>query len=390
MKRKLCILHTIGWLGFGGLEGGVIKLVNKIDRSKFVSFVIATRGFDRYGQKSLAEDVKFLGLKKRPGRDWRLVRQLANFFSENSIDIVHSHNWDTWLYSYLAARIAGVPVFIHGEHGRDTEQVNDGWLKTKMKSFLAKRCDRLTTVSQDIAKLLIDRLGAKPERITVVPNGIDLSKFKPPSSRSAAKAKLLFRENSPVIGTVVGSFRPVKDLPTLLRAFESVRLKHSEAVLAIVGGKDNDSTGSSVGSSYDREIRQMAKNLGPAEGVVFFGPQKGIAGFMQTFDIYANSSVYEGMSNTLLEAMGCGAAIVATNVGGTPYIVRHGYNGLLVPSKSPGAMAEAISQLIASPELRNKLAENGKEYVENNHRFQSFVASHERIYQEEFSKKQIY
>lgn len=388
MKRKVGILHTIGWLGFGGLEGGVIKLVNKLDRDRFVPFVIATRGFDRYGQNSLAEDVKFLELKKKPGRDWRLVHQLASFFSESRIDIVHSHNWETWLYSYLAARIAGVPVFIHGEHGRDTERVNDSWLKTKVKSFLASQCDRLTTVSLDIAKLLIDRLGVKPERITVVPNGIDLSKFKPPLSRSAAKTKLHFRENSIVVGTVVGSFRPVKDLPTLLQAFKRVRPKHPEAVLAIVGGKDNDSIDTTAGPSYDQEIRRLAKDLGVADGVAFCGPQNGIEEFMQMFDIYANSSLYEGMSNTLLEAMACGAAVVATNVGGTPFVMRHGYNGLLVPSKSPEVMADAISQLIVSPELRNKLAENGRKHVENNHRFESFVASHERIYQEELRKKQ--
>jgi glycosyltransferase involved in cell wall biosynthesis len=382
--HKINLLHTIGHLGFGGLEGGVVKVVNKIDRKQFLPFLIAITGFNEHGRRLLGKDVRFHGLTRKPGRDWGLVCKLAAYFVENKIDVVHSHNWETWLYSYLAARLARVPVFIHGEHGRDTEKLADDWRKKQVKTFLARHSDHLTTVSQDIMDLMVAQWRVAREKITVVPNGIDLARFYPPASREEAKAKVGLPRQSFVIGTVVGSIRPVKDLPTLVRAFAKIRQKHSRAELAIVGGKG---AGAGGGSSDTLELKNLARDLGVASAVSFFGPRHDVDNFMRAFDVYANSSVYEGMSNTLLEAMGCGAAIAATCVGGTPMIVRDGYNGLLVPAKSPEALAAAICRLVESPQLHKILIENGSKQVATRHCQESFVDVHARLYRDAYLRK---
>lgn len=107
---------------------------------------------------------------------------------------------------------------------------------------------------------------------------------------------------------------------------------------------------------------------------------------MQAFDLYVNSSIYEGMSNTILEAMACGAAIVATNVGGTPYIVQNRKTGLLVPAESPDKMSEAICSQIKDERLRHNLARQAREMVQNNHSNEKFVQHHEALYEKLYQK----
>ena len=385
--RRINVLHTIGWLGYGGMEVGVVKLLNNLNRDVFQPHLVAISGRDDHGLAALSRDVRFEWIPKREGRDWGMVRRLARHFSRNDIDIVHSHNWGTWLYSYLAARLARVPLFVHGEHGRDSEHIDDSWLKDRFKTFLAHQTPRLTTVSYDIAEEMIERWRVPPSRIEVIPNGVDLARFRVPRDRRKAKLRVGFRPDALVLGTVVGNFRPVKDLPTLFRAFARVRDKFPTALLAVVGGRLDELAHESEDGRYFNELLGLANRLGIDQGVRFLGPQDRVERYMQAFDVYVNSSVYEGMSNTILEAMACGAAVVATEVGGTPKIVFHDFNGLLVAQRSPEELAGAISDILAAPERRERLSRNARHYVENNHDADDFIRRHEQLYLDLLSGK---
>lgn len=376
-RGKTKVLHVIGRLSFGGLEGGVIKVVNNICRDVFHPFLISLRGFDEQVRNTLRDDVEFAVVQRKAGRDWGLVHKLANFFVQQRVDIVHSHNWETWLYSHLAARLARVPVFIHGEHGLEAADLSEHVLKRMVKITLAARTEHFTTVSRDIAHRMEQQWRVKKQKIIVTPNGIDLQRFSPPRQREACKVSLGLPSEAFVLGTVVGRFTAVKDLPTLLRAFAIVHQHNPNAALVIVGeGKRQD----------QQALRQLAAELGlsPALRIVLPTPQ--VEKYMQAFDIYANSSLYEGMSNTLLEAMGCGAAIVATHVGGTPFIVTDRYNGLLVEPQSPEKFAQAINELMINPLLRATLAESARQYVERHHSIQTFVHKHEELYKSFFPR----
>ncbi|NIA31978.1 MAG: glycosyltransferase [Actinobacteria bacterium] len=380
MTRKINILHTLGWLGFGGMEGGVIKLVNGLDRNIYTPHVVAISGFDENGRKALSPGVHFKLVKKGEGRDWSVVRRLAEYFRSQKIDIVHSHNWGTWLYSFLAARLARVPVFIHGEHGRDTEKAQTGQLRLMAEIILAWKANQLTTVSNDIAGLMSKKWHVGPNKIRVIHNGIDLERFYPPKNRNEAKTRIGIDEDVFLFGTVVGSFRPVKDLPTLFRAIEIVKRKHANVRLAIVGGRIGASDADEGNAKYFAELKALAEQLNLADAIKYYGPRDKVEQYMQAFDVYVNSSLYEGMSNTLLEAMGCGTPVVATNVGGTPDIIRSGFNGLLVPHKEPGKMAQALLAVLESSALCEELSKEGRRYVELFHRNENFIQEHEKMY----------
>lgn len=383
---RIKVLHTVGWLGFGGLEGGVIKLANGLNRRLFSPYVMALRGFNQKVLGRLAADVVLQTFHKKPGRDWSLVWKLATFFRRQGIDVVHSHNWETFLYSYLAARIANTKVYMHGEHGRDSQELSDDPFKTRVKSFLAHHSDRLTTVSADIKMLMTEQWKIAPEKITVLPNGIDLEKFSPAPDRASLKSRLGFPAASFLIGTVVSCVRPVKDLPTLLKAFVEIKRRVPEAKLAIVGGMENSFEANNPAQDV-LEIKNFIDRNSLRDAVIWAGQQGSVEKYLQAFDLYVNSSLYEGMSNTLLEAMGCGAAIVATRVGGTPMIVRDGENGLLVPPAAPEAMANAVCRLVETAQLKERLGRAGRKYVESHHPLETFVCRHEEIYLEEFWRK---
>ncbi|RIK80790.1 hypothetical protein DCC62_03080 [candidate division KSB1 bacterium] len=376
-SNNIKVLHVIGRLSYGGLEGGVVKVVNNIRRDVFHPSLISLRGFDEQVRSALRDDVEFAVVQRKAGRDWGLVRKLANFFMQQRADIVHSHNWETWLYSFLAARLAHVPVFIHGEHGLEAADLSERMHKRLFKIMLASQTDHFTTVSPDIAYRMAQQWRVNKKKITITPNGIDRQRFCPPHLREICKQNVGLPSDAFVIGTVAGRFTAVKDLPTLLRAFSLIHQHHPNAALVIVGEGDRHA---------QQALRQLATELDLSPALRIVKPTPQVEKYMQAFDVYANSSLYEGMSNTLLEAMGCGAAIVATRAGGTPFIVKDRKHGLLVEPQSPEKLAQAIGELMTNPALRAMLSDSARRYVERHHCIETFVRKHEDLYANFFSR----
>jgi glycosyltransferase involved in cell wall biosynthesis/peptidoglycan/xylan/chitin deacetylase (PgdA/CDA1 family) len=317
-------------------------------------------------------------MNRRPGFDWPLIFRLAKILRRNHIEVIHSHNWNTFFYSVLAARLAFIPVILHGEHGRETAHYERSWKRLWMRKFLASFCHHLTAVSLDIAQTLQEVWGVPRFKISYLPNGIALDKFKPAANRSNAKRALGIDPNAPTISTIIGWIRPVKDLPNLIKAFHIVRHRFPDAQLLVVG----------EGPSR-REAETMAKEMEMSGAAHFLGKQHDITNIMAATDVYVNSSLYEGMSNTILEALACGIPVVATAVGGTSLILRDGENGMLVPPKSPERMSEAISEFLSDEKKRNLLVQAGRAYIEQNHAFEKTIKKYEALYRHlYYDKKQ--
>jgi sugar transferase (PEP-CTERM/EpsH1 system associated) len=351
------------------MEYNVIKLVNNLDRDRFILSIVALETVDGIAKEQVAKDVEIFKLSKGYGFQAKLIWQLAQLFRQQQIDAIHSHNWTTFLYTVLAARLASVRLILHGEHGRDTEQYEHDWKKLRVRQYLASCCDQLTVVSSDIARILRDIWGVPEWKISVIPNGVLLDKFKPVRDRGAAKRALGIVEHAPAIGTVIGSIRPVKDLPTLFKAFALVRKRVPEAQLLIVGH-----------APTLQQFEGLVKQLAIADAVHFLGKRSDIPEIMSALDVYVNSSIYEGMSNTILEAMACGVPVVATAVGGTPAIVSDGVNGSLVPPKAPEPMSEAILRLLQDENKRQAMTRAGRQQIERHHCFQETVRRYETLY----------
>ncbi len=175
----------------------------------------------------------------------------------------------------------------------------------------------------------------------------------------------------------------MKDVPILLRAFAIINLEFPETQLMVVGGPDVNAKSN---DSYYLEIEELIKDLGISDSVCLTGPQGDVARYLRASDLYVNNSLYEGMSNTILEAMSCRVPVVATRVGGTPFIVQDGHNGLLVSAGSAPELANAIKKTINNPAMTTTMAQNGLSYVETNHRLEVFVRMHDDLYREEYQR----
>jgi glycosyltransferase involved in cell wall biosynthesis len=207
------------------------------------------------------------------------------------------------------------------------------------------------------------------ERIRVIRNGIDTSRFNP-ARRETARHRLGLREEDVAIGAV-GRLVPVKDQATLLAALSQLK-KEGAPFRAFLAGD---------GPLLDG-LSAQARDGGIADQIVFLGARADIEDVLAAYDVFVLSSVSEGLSNTILEAMSTGLPVVATRVGGADELVEHDHTGVLVPPSDSPAMAAAIRRLLENQQLRKSMGAAGRRRAETEFSLTRMIASYEDLYLE--------
>lgn len=323
--RRLVIAHVIPTLRTGGLEGVVVRLTDCL-RTEFEHAVITPSG-DGPLRHRFPAGVRVIAMAEQHRPDWANALRMARLFRALRPDIVHSRNWSC-VDAIVGARLAQVPVVIHGEHGRDaSDPKGRNRPRRWTRRLLAPLVAQFVTVSQDLAGWLVKDVGVPARKVVVIPNGVDAGRFV--VDRVAARRALDLPADGVTIGTV-GRLDPVKDQAGLVQAFAQLG-SHPKHVLVIAG--DGPSRSAIEGVIRDLELAGRVRLLGERTDV----PQ-----VLGAFDIFAQSSLAEGMSNTILEAMAAGLPVVATDVGGNAELVLDGITGRLVRDRTPRALAAAL------------------------------------------------
>ena len=365
-------MHVVDMLVLSGMEYGVIKLLNRLDPARFTPMVCCLRSQADETKPLLCPSVSVFALGKRPGHDFGVIRRLAALLHRERVDIVHSHNWPTFFDAVVAATLARVPVLVHGEHGRENQAALP-WRRRLLSRFLARGVSRLVAVSRNISCELLDEWKVKPEWISEIPNGVDTEVFGQAYDLGALRRAFALTPENRVVMTI-GGFRPVKDYPTLLRAFALLYRTMPEARLMLVGrSPDNHMQG---------QLETLANELGIREVVRFPGTRHDTPQLLALCDVYVNSSVYEGMSNTILEAMAARKPVVATAVGGTPDLVCDQLTGVLVPPGNDHALAERLEILLSDPARAQTMGAAGRERVLRNHSMARMIQAYSDLYEE--------
>ena len=190
-----------------------------------------------------------------------------------------------------------------------------------------------------------------------------------PVDRRNARHLLQAPDDAFVVGTVA-RLDPVKDLDALIKAFVHVRSHDPRSVLVIVGD-----------GPQRRRLERAADDFGVASAVHFLGDRRDVRRLLPGFDLFVNSSISEGVSLTILEAMAAELPLVATAVGGTPEVVRDGMTGVLVPARQPAALADAMIALSASPERRHALGVVARLSVEERFAIDGMVERYASVYE---------
>jgi glycosyltransferase involved in cell wall biosynthesis len=352
MANRPVIAHVLHRLDRAGAEVLAAGLARGLaDRFDFVFFCLD--GLGPLADELIDEGFAVEALDRRPGLDRALARRLRDRAAHHRVDLIHAHQYTPFFYSALARGVlsrqllgTGVLFTEHGRHVPDTPS-----LKRRLanKLFL-KKTDRVTAVSAFVKDALIKHEGLPASRIDIVHNGIDPGPEPTDNDREQAREQLGLSPDRPVV-MQVARFHPVKDHATALRAWSIVHAQMPEALLVFVG------------DGPEREnLESLTKQLGLEDAVRFTGAINNARDLIPAADLCMLSSLSEGLSVTLLEAMAAGKPIVATDVGGNPEAVVNGETGLLAPARDPEALAGCIIQLLPNaPYTARALGQAGRQ-----------------------------
>lgn len=352
------IAHVIYQLDVGGLENGLVNLINRMPEMRYRHAVICMTDYSDFRRRIQRNDVRVFALNKRAGKDvaaygrlWRLLRRLRP-------DIIHSRNLPA-LEASIVAAFAGVAFRVHGEHGHDIHDIDGRSRKYRLlRRFCRPFIHRHIALSRDLERWLREDVGVPAQDIMQIYNGVDTDRFKPSEAKPTGVMPDGFAPpDSFLIGTV-GRMQQIKDQLTLVKAF--IRLAHANEErngnlrLALVGD-----------GPLLTQARQLLEEAGLIERAWLPGARIDVANILRCLDVFVLPSLSEGISNVILEAMACGLPVVATRVGGNPELVQEGTTGYLVPSADPEALAAAVRRYIENPQLLHQHGQAGRMRVES-------------------------
>jgi sugar transferase (PEP-CTERM/EpsH1 system associated) len=371
-KTLPLICHVILRLDVGGLENGLVNLINNLPSDAYRHAVICVTSATDFRQRIRRPGVEIYEIRKRKGKDfaaygrmWRLLRQLRP-------RIVHTRNLPA-LDMLLPAKLAGVLRLVHSEHGFDMIELDgkNRWYN-RLRWLSRWLVDSYIAVSQDISNWLIHDVGISPARMHLIYNGVDTDRFAPATSELSVLPPGFAPPGAVVIGTI-GRLEQVKDQTALARAFcllvqREPRLRENLR-LAIIGD------GSLRGPIEATLAEADASDLAWLPGF-----RNDTAPLYRAFSIFVLPSLREGISNTALEAMASGLPIVATRVGGNPEIIPDDVVGQLVPPSDPDALAAALLHYIGDSALRREHGIAAREHVLRHYSLAAMMRNYDSIY----------
>jgi glycosyltransferase involved in cell wall biosynthesis len=281
------------------------------------------------------------------------------------------------VFAVPAARLARVPAVIASI--RDSGVYLTDWTR-RVQRAVCRLADHVL-VNADAVKEWLVGDGYAADRISVVRNGIDLSRFLNPSPPPAnLRQEFHVPEGVPIL-SAIARLCPSKGFDDLIDAMAIVARVHPDARLLIVGEGLRSVNGDLyVDDSYRLALRRRADALGLGDRVVFAGHRTDIPSILREVTLAVQPSRTEGLSNSVLESMAAGAAIVATPVGGTPEVITHDRSGWLVPARNPRALGEAIAFLLDQPERRQRLGETARQSVREGFSIEAMTNKTEDVY----------
>ena len=369
-------------LGTGGLENGVVNLINTMPDDKYRHAVICMTDYTDFRNRIKKDAVQVYSLNKKPGQDFAVYVRLWKLLREIKPDILHTRNLSA-LEAQLSGLLAGIKHRIHGEHGRDIDDV-DG---TNPRYVFLRRLfrplvQRYVPMSKDLESWLINQIKVPTKKITQVYNGVDLSRFKLSDNKPVALLPPDFRAPELMLIGTVGRLDPVKDQITLVQAFiELIKTDpaaRNKVRLIVVGA-----------GALLPKLLELSREAGLSELIWFAGERHDVADIMQTLDLFVLPSINEGISNTILEAMATALPVIATDVGGNPELVIDGLTGYLVPKQDPIAMADVFKRYLDKPALLAVHGQAGRERCVSTFSLNRMITDYVSIYDNLLDNKNL-
>jgi glycosyltransferase involved in cell wall biosynthesis len=295
---------------------------------------------------------------------WRWL-PLVRLLRSGRIDIVHAHKFGSNLWLSLLSPVADVPVFLAHEHSWSYE--GRPFRRHVDRALIARAATRVVAVSPADRQRMIELERIPADKVALIPNGIPDTAV---GDGERVRRTLGLPPGTAVVGTVC-SLRPEKGLDIALRAIAELGKRRSELRFLVVGD-----------GPERRRLEQLAAELGAPAVFVGQRPNEEVPDWLALMDVVVCTSHFEGMPLAVLEWMAAGKAIVASRVGGIPWILEEGDEALLVPPHDHAALAGAIARLLDDPGERDRLGAAAQRRQLRDFRFETTVARTEELYAE--------
>jgi len=360
------IAHLVFRFDIGGLENGVVNLVNGLPESEFRHAVIALTEATDFRRRIARDDVPVHEIGKRPGKDPGAYLRLYRLLRELQPDIVHTRNLGT-LECALVAALARVAFRIHGEHGWDVHDPDGNILKYKIsRRMFNPFIQQFVTVSRDLRDWLVARVGIPARKVLCICNGVDTRRFWP------AVISPSFVSDIVLIGSVT-RFEEIKDPLNLVRAFVAARRRLVSRGMNLRLLMPGD-------GPLRAEAMALLESEGASAASSLPGSRSDLPELLRTMNVFVLGSRREGISNTILEAMATGLPVIASATGGNLELVVPGVTGTLVPPGDTSALGEAIVAYAMDAELRARHGRAARIRAEQEYSLSRMLEDYRRLY----------
>jgi len=369
----MTIAHVLSSFGMGGQERVALDLAvgQRAAGQRVMAVTLESGDEGPLGAEFRARGAEVAHLRKRPGFDASLILRLRRLFREHRVAVVHTHNPQPLIYGGPAARASGA-VLVHTKHGVNADSDRRLWMK-RAAGLLVDAFVAVSEPTADVARRIRE---CRPGRLHVIANGIDLSRFGPDDqARAAVRAELGIPGDAFVVGTV-GRLGPEKAHPYFLRSVGPLLGPDFHVVIA--GG----------GAEAER-IAEVARGLPVPSSVHLLGMRRDVPRVLAAFDVFALTSVSEGLPLVIPEAMATRLPVVSTAVGGIPQVVVEDQTGLLVESGDEAGLRDAVARLAGDRALASRFARAGRERALSRYSSQRMVDDYLALYRDCMSRRGI-
>lgn len=367
--QQVGILYMIPLLlGYAGTEKHLLSIVSNIDGSRFIPHVCYFLGSNKIISKFQEKNVSYIYLRMDKIYGYKAIKnmfKIAKYIKENRIKILQTFHPNADLYGPMVGWISGVPIVISSRRDLGLNRKN-----IVVQKGINHLVQRMIVPSKAVKQVVLEKEGVSEAKVEVIYNGIDIEYFKPDGRKSSYRNQIGFQDSHFII-TIISNLHKIKGVEYFIRAASLISQEIPESRFIIIGGgKEKDF------------LKRLAVQLGVFENIIFPGNIGNIKDYLAGSDVYVCSSLSEGFSNSILEAMAMGLPVVATDVGGNQEAVMDKGSGFLVPPQNYQSIANRVVGLYRNRGLMSQMGAKGRTIVEERFNLGRMIKEHEELYME--------
>lgn len=368
------ICYIISQLNNHGAQRQLYELVKGINRAKFYPIVVSLSQAGYWSRKFRELNIQVIELRRKKNKELIRLLRLIKLFKAMKPDIVHCYLFPANSYGRIAAILTRIPVIIASERNAGELGKDKKISQILIDKFLALFSNGIICNSKNCYDTLIKKNSFEENKVFTVRNGININTFLKESK--SGYNNILTQK---VVGTI-GRLFPHKNHKLFLDMAKIMlnELETKNIRFLIVGD-----------GPLMNELLEYSKKLRIIDHVDFTGERGDIPALLQSMDVFVMTSFYEGMSNSIMEAMTMELPVVVTDVGGNRELVIDGETGYLCPTNDAKTLAERVVNLIKNEKQAERMGKSGKERIVNEFGIERMIQDTENIYMKLLEKERI-